>query len=183
MARVRGLRSAPRFSTGQRRRTSWVGGPAGSLTFSASNATGAFTVGSQALVDGLTLVRLRGELLVFLTASNASDGGWDEVAVGVCIVSENAFNVGITAIPTPATDIAWDGWLWYWTGSLKTPRVDAGPDNISIEGSMARIVVDSKAMRKIKATDVIVGVAEVGTEDGVATMELKMESRALVKLS
>ena len=171
-----------RSGTGARRRTSWSLGPFGTSAISISNGTALFPTGAVATQDGLTIVRSRGEVLLMLSATDQLLGGWGEISLGLCIVSENAFAVGITAVPHPSTDIAWDGWLWYWTGALRsitTSAVLLGQDL----PAQARIVVDSKAMRKIKATDVLVGVIEVGTEAGTATITAEMNTRILLKLS
>ena len=59
-------------------------------------------------------------MLLWLSTGTSALDGYDG-AVGLCIVSENAFNAGIASIPTPITDIQWDGWLWYQSFSLRTP--------------------------------------------------------------
>ncbi len=179
MGRLVGVRSSRTFARALRRRTSWGVGPKGALTFSTSNPVAAFGSTAVALSDGLTIVRIRGELLMYLTVADAINAGYDEVAVGICVVSENAAGVGITAVPTPITDVAWDGWMWMWQGSMKAAvanEFDRG------QTSSVRAIVDTKAMRKIKETDVIVAVAEAGAEATNASLSLRFNSRTLVKL-
>jgi hypothetical protein len=45
-----------------------------------------------------------------------------------------------------------------------------------------RVPIDSKAMRKVHESDVLVGVIEMGTEVGAATVRYAAETRILDKL-
>ena len=132
-----------------------------------------FGTAQAATADGLTIVRTRGDLLIRLVTSDAITSGFD-VGFGMCVVSENAAGVGISAVPRPLDDPAWDGWFVYWTGVVKGLIVD--------NSASVRINIDSKAMRKIKDTDVVVAVAQGGTEIGAATLNMDLRSRILLKL-
>ena len=161
---------------GARRRVSWSLGPSGTTGVLSATGTSIFPVAAQALTDDLTLVRTRGRLLVQLITATASGGfQW---AFGMCNVTENAAGIGVTAVPDPLDDIAWDGWFVYETGQQIS--VDASPSE-GAEGSQLFIVIDSKAMRKTHDTDVIVAVFAV-TEVGTATMEANLMTRLLDKL-
>ncbi len=167
MARLRA--SLPRgLSRSPRRQTSWGPGPFG-IVASTTSSVALFSNGSQATVDGLTLVRLRGELLVFLLSVAGGNEGYSG-AFGVCIVSENAFNAGIASIPTPIADQSWDGWLAYQMFHVKsiTGTIADGANGPNI---MARYVIDSKAMRKFKQSDFLVAVTEM-TEVGTSSISL-----------
>jgi hypothetical protein len=59
----------------------------------------------------LTLVRTHGVFSAWFEVSTGTFDGFDGVAFGLCIVSENAFNAGVAAVPTPIADEAWDGWI------------------------------------------------------------------------
>ena len=101
------------------------------------------------MTDDLTIVRLRGSLVLGLESATAINDGFDVVSAGICNVTENAFGAGVTAIPDPIADIAWDGWLWHWDGSLMALKVaalgDAGLSNIG-----AYVVpIDNKAVRNL----------------------------------
>jgi len=165
-------------SQGLRRKTAWSGGPVGALSIT-GNSTNLIAIGSQAIDDGLTIVRIRGEILFGLTVTGVLLDGFRQVAAGLCIVNENAFNVGITAIPGPISDIGWDGWLWYWTGALfaanTTPSGNLGTE-------VARMVIDSKAIRKQKESDVLVAVVDTASIDGTTNLEVRFNSRMLDKL-
>ena len=160
---------------GSRRLTSWSLGASGLITQTVA-ASAVFGAGAQALTDGLTIVRTRGTCLLRLQVSDGVASGMD-AAFGMCVVSENAASVGITAVPNPITDVAWDGWMVYWTGALK------GSSLSSQGASTHRIDIDSKAMRKIKESDVLLGVLETQNEVGSVTFAADLMTRVLLKLS
>ena len=176
MAHSRGSRFQKRSV---RRAVSWSLGPSGIIT-AGDSAVALFGTAAAALLDDLTIVRVRGDLILNLTAAAGVNQG-EEWAFGMCIVSENAAGIGVTAVPDPIGDIGWDGWFVYETGTLlardATPLTDASGDNV-----IQRIKIDSKAMRKIHLTDVVVAVlgnAEIG---GSSTMGGFLQSRMLAKL-
>ena len=160
-----------------RRRVSWSPGPNGILS-PASTAVSLFPTGSQAVVDDLTLVRTRGELLLVLLTSSIAQGGF-QWAFGMCVVTDNAFTVGgVGAVPAPLLDIAWDGWFFHSQGALKSP---SGTIADMSSARVLRVPIDSKAMRKLHNTDVVIGVLET-VEVGTATMHAELRSRLLDKL-
>ncbi len=161
-----------------RRKTSWALGPRGEALAVITNTNNLFGTGSQSVQDGLTLVRTRGELLLYLTVGDTIDAGFVRVAAGIAVASENAFDIGVTAVMSPVTDIGWDGWSWYWTGSLRM----AAASQFGEVPSAVRIPIDSKAMRKLKNTDVCYGVVETASEDVNASMSATLNTRMLVKL-
>ena len=174
MGNRRGFRSIPGGSR-SRRRTGWEEGPFGVLS-PASTAISVFPTAQTSLVDGQTIVRTRGELLLLLLSAAAPQQGF-EYAAGLCIVSAKAFSVGATAIPGPITDMDWDGWYWHTQGEIKA----FASGTFSDIAAAARIVVDSKAMRKFEDQNTAVGVLEV-TEVGTATMHAGLRTRHLLKL-
>jgi len=173
---------ASRFTRGgrsnSRRLTSWSAGPKSSLINVASTAAILWDTGAQALVDGLTIVRTRGILVMTMRLATSVGDGFQNWAAGICVVSENAFNAGVASVPAPLTDISWDGWLWHHQGghitSLETTEVHRPTGAIEV-------VIDSKAMRKIKNTDVQIGVLQMGTEIGTATVDFSARTRVLDK--
>ena len=189
MAQSRGSGFRTTRGVSQRRKSSWeIGvqtGTDGSLqTITASSAiTGS---GALSIVDdGLTLVRTRGFMNLFLTAASGVGEGFTG-AVGICRTTLAAVAVGVTAIPTPITEESWDGWLWHRYFSCFSAGVIAAAaalDNGLVHPNSAslNIEVDSKAMRKTANLDAIVLVLEC-TEVGTATMRWSMNTRMLFKL-
>ena len=164
-----------------RRRNSWDAGPSIAPTSLTAAGVTLWTVGAQSTIDGSTVVRTRGQGSLFIgSASNVLDG-FNEAAVGICIVSENAFGAGAASVPAPLTDIAWDGWMWHMILSqFRTSSVS--PETFQSTMEAVRFDIDSKAMRKIRESDVVIGVLELGTEIGTTQMEFQARTRILTKL-
>ena len=164
-----------------RRLTTWNLGPFGTVTAAAAGHV-VFPTSIQAAVDGLTIVRIRGELLVYLSAADNPKSGF-RWAFGMGIVTENAAGIGVTAVPSPIADAGWNGWMVYETGTVRAwDPIPATGNNSNSGSSMARILIDSKAMRKIKLTDVLIGVFAATDETFVATIDADLSSRMLFKL-
>ena len=176
MPRSRGFPSRRRDSIA-RRKVTWTAGPGGILS-PASTTVSLFGTSQQATLDDQTIIRTRGELLLSLLTAAAAQQGF-QWAFGICIVSENAFGVGVTAVPAPLADVAWDGWYVHHQGALKAGT--ATPAQEASDGTVNRLIIDSKAMRKIHFSDVVVAVLET-VEVGTATMHAELHTRQLAKL-
>ena len=112
--------------------------------------------------------------LLLIQASAAGDGFVG--AFGIGVVSLPAFTVGVSAVPTPITEVEWEGWMWHQFFSLhSTAAFDAGGPN------RVQIPIDTKAMRKL-GTEEVVYLAYEGTEDTTAQLQILSDSRMLVKL-
>ncbi len=108
-----------------------------------------------------TLMRTRGEILVQLDAAAVDERSI--IALGLIKVKTAAAVAGVASIPTPSTESAAD-WLWHgW--ALVTSGAEAAVVNDQL---VARLTVDSKAMRKLKADESVVLVAEAcgGVDQG-----------------
>ena len=179
--------SFPR-SGGQRRKSSWSVGPDNQNgTALTGNAVNIWAISSQPTVSGLTLVRTRGEFLIFLETATAAGDGYVG-AVGIGVATTAAVAVGVTAVPTPITEEDWDGWLWHSYFHVVAPSaLTAAGTSKEVSGiaggsALVRIPIDSKAMRKLEDSDFSVfGAVEVA-EIGTATMRYYAATRLLVKL-
>ena len=160
-----------------RRRVSWGIGPFGAILGVSASTNNVFPTAAQALSDDLTVVRTRGRLLLQLLTADAVAAGF-QWAFGMCNVTENAVGVGVSALPDPLTDIAWDGWFVHETGFMIA--VDSTPAENACNACQV-ITIDSKAMRKTHDTDTIVALLAV-TESPVATMQAHLSTRLLDKL-
>ena len=166
---------------GPRRQTSWEQGP-GSITgvdqeFT-SDASAIIGNGVNPLIPGLTIVRIRGEMLVSLKSVTAALEGY-LVALGIGMVSADAFAIGITAVPTPLSDPEWGGWMWHDIIHVFAPTATG----VAEAGAAvtARVKIDSKAMRKFGGNEVLYIAAEAD-ETGTAVMNVYGLTRLLVKL-
>ena len=174
MARSRGFHPGNATSW---RQTGWDVGPGGpaptSITGSGAQILGS---GISALTDGLTLVRVRGFIEIVMELGGVGEGFTG--AVGLCVVTDDAFAVGITALPSSITDMSDDVWMYHRFFSLHAGAVSATAALARIHESWE---VDSKAMRKIPQGKTLAMVLEV-TEIGTADATIAFDSRVLLKL-
>ena len=170
----RGLSRAS-VSSRPKRQTKWAFGPGGTAvnSFSASSS-GLLGSGIGLTVATMpTIVRIRGVVELLLDSGVSGDGYAG--ALGIGLVTGDAFAVGITAVPTPLDDEDWDGWMWHKFFSLHNPTATAGQ-----EGAL-RFEIDTRAMRKFGEGMIVIAVAEV-VETGVSVLEISLNSRMLFKL-
>ena len=173
---ARGLRGLNR-ARGPRRGRGWIDGPGDGTAVQNITVSGRTILGQGITLtaDGITLVRLRGGLLVNLDTASAIGNGFVG-AFGIGIVTETAFATGAAAVPTPITERDWDGWLFWHT--IQVLSGDAS--DVGLSGSaQQRVEVDTKAMRKLNEESLIYGVIEV-TEIGTAEIDVAFDSRMLI---
>ena len=142
-----------------------------------------FPAQAQATLDDLTIVRTRGEILVFLSASIGALEGF-RWGMGMCVVTDQAGSAGVASVPRPLADMDWDGWFVHEQGTLRQAQAVTTIESAANSGSsFARIRIDSKAMRKTHLSDRTIAVLEVDTEVGAANFEADMTTRILAKLA
>ena len=107
-----------------------------------------------------------------------SIGGGFAGAVGIGLVTDQAFAAGVASVPTPVTESAWDGWIYH--RFFDTRAASTATDTFA--GSFERWEMDSKAMRKWDEDMTLFAVTEV-VEAGVCTLRVRADSRLLVMLS
>ena len=166
-----------------RRQTGWDLGPdssAGVVT-ATSITKRALGTGITVVTDGNTIVRIRGRLSYWIEVANVNAAGFESHAVGLCVITEDAFDIGPTAIPGPVTDDEWDGWMWHsWLETAIAPATA----NIDFSGGGAvhHEVIDTKAMRKFTDNSALVLMWEGLTQVGSPTMKFAFGTRTLLKL-
>ena len=167
-----------RIPVRSRRTAKWSVGPKAEPI--ALTATGQQLGTSVVLVTEAeaTIVRLRGDFLVFLTAATAQGDGFSG-AFGVGLVSNEAFNAGQAAVPGPVSEQDWDGWLYHRFFHSFSPNSGI---SVSEQAIIQRVEIDSKAMRKWSEGYTLTPVVEV-LEEGTAVGEVWFQSRVLLKLS
>ena len=164
---------------GAKRQTNW---------FFLSAATTAIN-GSAVLVASLNAAGLakrpftvvRTHLMVYLRNDQLGASELVIAGVGMAVVSEQSSAVGVTAVPTPLTEEAWDGWLYHRYFALFANSLTES-EFLGSDGATLETEIDSKAMRKLQIDQAIfmaIEVAEVGT----ATMFWSANTRTLVKLA
>jgi len=106
-------------------------------------------------------------------------GGVAICTMGLILVTSNALAVGVTAIPDPSVDVGAD---WLWTDTAIVGE-EASSSLLGRTCSWARLVVDSKSMRKVQANQalVFVGAVQDGTPPGAAQVNISGQLRFLLK--
>ncbi len=178
MANIRRSRAGGFIRGGVHRRESlWIGTTATSSAFAATTVAILNTLNAVALaLRPFTVVRVRGTYLIATdqTVANELFG----CSIGQCVISDQAQAIGVTAVPTPVTDLGSDLWLMHDTQLGST-------ENLSAVGFIPRAGYtkdyDSKAMRKVEEGQTLSLVAEgIGAiGDGFT---LANQGRLLIKL-
>ena len=178
MARSRGV---TRARLPQRRGRAWEEAVGRNGVQTPISATGSVIATSvvAALSDGLTIARIRGRLDMWLSAADAVSSGFSG-AVGIGVVSSAAATAGAASVPTPLTEQAWDGWMWWQSFGLFAP-IAALSSSTPLDGSQLHVEIDTKAMRKIAIDESLVAVIEV-VEVTTAVLQWRIDSRMLVLL-
>jgi len=161
-----------------RRKTAWTFGP-GSTAATQISAASTVGIGSgvAALVDGLTMIRIRGSVSAYLESASAAKDGF-HCAIGIGVFTEEAFAAGVGSMPAPLTDVDRDLWLYHRFFDIHV----AGAAVVDSFQSSIQFEIDSKAMRKWPESRVVGALIQV-IEIGTATMQLFMDTRMLVKLA
>ena len=118
-----------------------------------------------------TIVRTRGVLNVVADGAVVVEtqlGAW-----GMIRISDTAFAIGVTAVPSPVFDAGDDGWLaWVPFAQRSSLTVGAGPQGQSY-------MIDSKAQRIIRAgTRIAVVVENSAAATGI---DITVQLRALAR--
>jgi len=148
---------------GGRSPTDWDGTNS-SLTLGASSKLLAFGFVPIAGVGHETCVRIVGEMFVETSAPTAVD----VVVLGAAVVSDQAFTVGITAVPDPITEIGDDMWTFI------------NPLTMASTAQKQRKTFDSRAMRKIEEGQTLAFVWATGAGTG-ASVKVGVYLRVLFK--
>ena len=156
------------------------------LLTATGNQSSILGFGAQVNLDGFTLVRTRGEFVAQLRSASAIANGFSG-AFGIGIVTDAAFAVGVTAVPTPVTEADSDSWLYHRFFSCIAGAPIAGAamqdeDAVNPTGAAVRFEVDSKAMRKTGEKESTIYAAIEVTELGTAAIDIMFNSRLLFKL-
>ncbi len=158
-------------SSGSRRLTQWIG-PADQGYVAIASAAKVIVASSE-ILETVTFVRARGRISI-RPESEAADVELTG-AVGVGLVSSDAFTIGTTAVPGPFRDGDWGGWFVWRSFAYDIRFSDATGVGFIDWG----FEVDSKAMRKATPNTHLVVVCE--SQGGAFRINAPL--RFLVKLS
>ncbi len=162
-----------------RRETLWFTGVAANTTLAASGAAAIVTsLNAAALaLRPFTIIRTRGR--IGITSDQGAATEIQDAAYGLCVVSDEAVAVGVTAVPTPTASSGSDLWFTYMRlmGRL-TVDTNVGSD---AQGLADVQEVDSKAARKVEEGQDVVEVVE--SDAGISFgCIVRSFSRMLIKL-
>ncbi len=88
-------------------------------------------------------------------------------AFGICVVTEQAASIGVSAVPHPGTDAAWGGWVVHQYFASQFARLSASGVAADF---MHLIQIDSKGMRKIGENERVVTIWQnMGATHGMNT--------------
>ena len=101
-----------------------------------------------------------------------------DAAIGVCVVSDQAQAIGVTAVPTPFTDLESDLWLAH---SIQDGHfLFISGVGVQANSSVNPTLIDSRAMRKVEdGQDVAVVIENSSISSGT---QLYAAGRMLIKL-
>ena len=143
--------------TGHKRATFWGRSPADTAVTALAAGVSVIDSSAGTAVGGMTLVRTRGHISVSTDQQIASE---DLVgAVGLCIVSDEAFAAGVSAVPTPYTDQDSELWVMHQYFSQRSLFRDATGFTPNAATTWE---FDSKAMRKMEFGQSLIFVVENG---------------------
>ena len=158
-----------------RRESLWmqVGFVSTALGASATAAITNFLTAAALAVRPFTIVRSRLKWLVVSDQSAATEAFVGNI--GMAVVSDQAVAIGVTAVPTPATDLGSD--LFF--------LIDQWPGRFELVGTSHAVditpkTIDSRAMRKVNDDQDLVVTVEAGI--GGSGCVVSAVGRVLIKL-
>ncbi len=159
------------------RETTWFSTPPTVFNVAAGSALQGFSLNAAALAKRpFTILRTHfhvGWISDQIIASEAQFG-----AVGMCIVSSQAAAIGVTAVPTPLTDIGSE--LWYLHQVLTSFFTFSSAVGTDSQG-MTSIDIDSKAMRKVNEGEDALIVFENAASPNSEGIDYLVAGRFLIK--
>ncbi len=163
----------------QKRPTFWEGVIINQSVTTGASATS--TVVTEALLENVprsTIVRIRGSVLVMLNSSAASPGA-SVLVMGIKLVSVAA--LAGASNPVPFTDVGSD-WIW-WTAVNINLAAGGSAGSPNVDGSTVteRVIIDSKAMRKVGINEVLVFVSQNVVVTSTQTVDVDANMRVLFK--
>ena len=177
MARRRPTGRFPALRQGQRRESLWFSVGESQVTLAAANTavlTNLLNAAALALTP-FTIVRtiLNWSMRSDQTAATESA----ETGLGVAVVSVQASAIGVTAVPTPFTDLGSDLWLLHQV--IQSSFIFISGVGFNQPANTQRLV-DSRAMRKVEeGQDVVFVLENSGVSDGTFN---QLSGRMLIKL-
>ena len=160
------------MARGSGRRTDYVwNGVQNSLTVTSGslNAITVITVTQPGII-----MRLRGSIVASLDSPTENEK--TAVAMGIIRTTEEQIAVGVTAIPNPGLDLDAD---WIWHSFLPLQAVLDVTTGVGSTEQSGRLIVDSKAMRKMRQSESLTYVVDNAAVSGTPEIDVTFGIRAL----
>ncbi len=141
----------------------WIGSTFDQVATTTTQAQIGTAVAIAETGDPVTLLRTRGTFLVSAIADAVADS--DILALGLIVVSQNAQTAGGASMPGPISD---QGASWIWHEYIGLDAVSLSASDANARAVIYRGVIDSKAMRKVRADQSVVLMAQLSTGDFVS---------------
>jgi len=145
----------------KKRLTTWAFITPEENAISASGAVLAISLNAAALaLRPFTIVRLH--LRIWLRSDQVVAAETQVVGLGAAVVSDQAVAVGVTAVPTPITDLGSNMWFAHTIVASDESRL------VDVAKPQVHVSLDSKAMRKVEVgQDMIIAVEGGGVSNGM----------------
>ena len=161
-----------------RRPTFWVTTAENGMVSLAANQVRSTVLITEATLEespNPTLIRMRGEFLSDLgpTAASGESVRW---FAGIYLADSRAVTIGSTALQSPFSEGNSDVWIWWNTGILS--REGISDNSVALA---SRVVIDSKAMRKVGQEQALVGIVQTVNDAGTAQVSSAFGLRVLFK--
>jgi len=162
----------------QRRLTQWLEMEPNVTTHTAVGGTILFSLTTaEKALRPFTIIRTR--ILASIISDQVAVSERQIGALGIAVVSDQAEAIGVTAVPTPITDMASDLWLMH---QLMYNEISVQTAVGIQQNPLEQYAIDSKAMRKVNDGEDVVVVAELSSTAGSEGFNLNVGGRILVKL-
>ncbi len=179
MANIRVARRSGRVFRGGRnvRESQWIGISEVAATLPAANTAVITNSANAALLALRPFTVVRTHIAWHMRSDQTTALEIQHVALGLAVVSDQAVAIGVTAVPTPFTDLGSDLWLLHHI-LAGTFTFVSGVGFEQPSGTLAQ--VDSRAMRKVEnGQDFVMVLENSGLPDGSANITA---GRFLIKL-
>ena len=146
----------------------WVGVPTGSQNVTAD---GTFVgPGILNFLEPGTILRVRGRIQVGFNQAGLAATDLAVLTFGLGVFSTDAVTLGVTALPDPAAEPEYP-WMWYGSVAMFSPSADTADPRIQ-----QVLVVDTKAMRKVKPGESLAMVGQYVNSAGNPSIKVISET-------
>ncbi len=145
-----------------------------------ASVNGIVSVQALSFNEPATILRIRGSggLVAFDQTVQAGDRGI--FAVGIAIISTDAFTAGVGSVPDPMVEFDYP-WLYLWSAHLEATFAGSAEAQALGMQTMRLPEIDTRAMRKVKPGESLVMIEELQDMTGAPTVLMRIRpARVLI---